>query len=215
MLYTLINLDDSLDDNVMGSEMTKRVRTKRQEQAIETRNRIYNAAIELMDHKGFENLTIVDISEKAGVSVGAFYHYFDSKNDILAEIFRKADDYFSNEVVLGEAGDSITQQIIEFFDHYAKFNVMSGMEMTQQLFNPKVKFFVMKGRPMLTMLENLIRQGQQSGEIKTEAGPEDVVHFLFMMARGIVFDWSLHDGRYDLEVAMRDNMSILVTTLTN
>jgi TetR/AcrR family fatty acid metabolism transcriptional regulator len=195
--------------------MAKKARTKRQEQAIETRNRIYNAAIELMDHKGFENLTIVDISEKAGVSVGAFYHYFDSKNDILAEIFRKADDYFSNEVVLGENDESIPEQIIEFFDHYAKFNIMSGVEMTQQLFNPKVKFFILKGRPMLMMLEDLIRRGQQNGEIKAEAVPEDVVRFLFMMARGIVFDWSLHDGRYDLEAAMRDNMTILVSTLTN
>jgi len=195
-------------------DMTKRTRTKRQEQAIETRNRIYNAAIELMDRKGFENLTIVDISEKAGVSVGAFYHYFESKNDILAEIFRKADDYFSNEVVLGKNGGSIPEQILEFFDHYAKFNVMSGVEMTQQLFNPKVKFFVMKGRPMLLMLEDLIRRGQQRGEIKAEAAPEEVVRFLFMMARGIVFDWSLHDGRYDLEATMHTNMAILVSTLT-
>ncbi len=195
--------------------MTKRVRTKRQEQAIETRNRIYNAAIELMDRKGFENLTIVDISEKAGVSVGAFYHYFESKNDILAEIFRKADDYFSNEVVLGAMGEGIAEQILEYFDHYAKFNVMSGVEMTQQLFNPKVKFFIMKGRPMLTMLEDLILQGQQNGEIKAEAAAEDVVRFLFMMARGIVFDWSLHDGRYNLEATMHENMATLVSTLTN
>jgi TetR/AcrR family transcriptional regulator, fatty acid metabolism regulator protein len=199
----------------MGSGMNKKTRTKRQEQAIETRNRIYNAAIELMDLKGFENLTIVDISEKAGVSVGAFYHYFDSKNDILAEIFRKADDYFSNEVVLGGGGESIPEQIIEYFDHYAKFNMMSGVEMTQQLFNPKVKFFIMKGRPMLRMLDELIRQGQQRGEIKAELEPEEVVRFLFMMARGTVFDWSLHDGRYDLETAIRENMMTLVSTLTN
>jgi TetR/AcrR family fatty acid metabolism transcriptional regulator len=193
--------------------MAKKALTKRQEQAIETRKRIYNAAIDLMDHKGFENLTIVDISEKAGVSVGAFYHYFDSKNDILAEIFRKADDYFSNEVVLGKTGESIPEQILEFFDHYAKFNIMSGVEMTQQLFNPKVKFFIMKGRPMLIMLEDLIRQGQERGEIKSESAPGEVVRFLLMMARGIVFDWSLHDGHYDLETAMRENMAILVSTL--
>ena len=79
--------------------MTKKTLTKRQEKAIETKNRIYNAAINLMDRKGFEKITITDISKKAGVSVGAFYHYFKSKNDILAEIFRKADEYFSTQVV--------------------------------------------------------------------------------------------------------------------
>jgi TetR/AcrR family fatty acid metabolism transcriptional regulator len=194
--------------------MPKKPRTNRQKQAAETKQRIYEAAIELMDRNGFENFTIADISEKAGVSVGAFYHYFESKNDILAEIFRKADDYFTNEVILGQEGDNIPEQIIEYFDHYAKFNVMSGVEMTQQLFNPKVKFFIMKGRPMLTILEDLIQQGQQGGEIKAEATPEDVSHFLFMMARGIVFDWSLHEGRYDLETTMHEHMATLVSTLT-
>ena len=43
--------------------------TKRKERAIVTKNRIYNAAIEIMDRKGFEKLTIADISKKAGVSV--------------------------------------------------------------------------------------------------------------------------------------------------
>ena len=50
--------------------------TRRQEKALETKNRIYTAAINLMDRKGFENITIIDISKEAGVSVGAFYHYF-------------------------------------------------------------------------------------------------------------------------------------------
>ena len=67
--------------------MENRTNTTRKEQAEETRNRIYTSAIELMEENGFGNFTIEDISRRAGVSVGAFYHYFDSKNDILAEIF--------------------------------------------------------------------------------------------------------------------------------
>ena len=42
--------------------MEKKKLTKRQEQAIETKNRIYTTAIELMDKRGFENITIADIS---------------------------------------------------------------------------------------------------------------------------------------------------------
>ena len=193
----------------------KKTLTKRQEKAIETKNRIYAAAIELMDRKGFEKITIADISRKAGVSVGAFYHYFKSKNDILAEIFRKADDYYSTQVLprLNSNTKSVPDLIVEYFDHYAKFNLGSGVEMTQQLFNPKIKFFIKKSRPMLTILQDLISKGQEKQQIRKDATPEEISRFLFILARGVVFEWSLYEGRYDLRATMRKYIEILVSTL--
>lgn len=193
--------------------MAKKPLTKRQEKAIETKNRIYNAAIKLMDRKGFEKITITDISKKAGVSVGAFYHYFKSKNDILAEIFRKADEYFSTQVISSLKKRKIPSRIVEYFNHYAKFNITTGVETTQQLFNPKIKFFIKKDRPMLIILQDLIRKGQEKKEIRSNADPEELARLLFTLARGVVFDWSLHEGRYDLEAAMEKDMKILVSTL--
>ncbi len=193
--------------------MGKRTNTKRKEQAQETRNRIYTSAIELMEQKGFGNFTIEDISEKAGVSVGAFYHYFDSKNDILADIFYRADHYFSTQVVTSLSKSSIPEQIVEYFDHYAKFNVASGVETTQQLFNPKIKFFIEEGRPMLKILEDLIRKGQENNEIRRDTDAKELVRYLLVMARGIVFEWSLYDGNYDLEAKMHKYMENLVSTI--
>jgi len=193
--------------------MAKKNMTKRQEKAVATKNRIYTAAIDLMDRKGFENITIADISKKAGVSVGAFYHYFKSKNDILAEIFRKADDYFSALVASGLTKRSIPERIVEYFDHYAKFNEATGVETTQQLFNPKIKYFIKKSRPMLTLLKDLIIEGQEKKEIREDDDPEEIARFLFILARGIVFEWSLYEGGYDLEAVMHKYIEILVSTL--
>ena len=185
--------------------------TRRQEKALETRNRIYTAAIDLMDRKGFENITIADISKQAGVSVGAFYHHFSSKNDILAEIFRKADDYFT-QVIDELKKESVPEQIVEYFDHYARFNAASGAEMTQSLFNPKIKFFIKEGRPMLTILQDLVCRGQEKGELRADASAEELVRFLFVMARGVVFEWSLYNGSYDLEATMHKYIERLVST---
>jgi TetR/AcrR family fatty acid metabolism transcriptional regulator len=179
--------------------MPKRTNTKRQEQARETKNRIYTSAIELMEQEGFDNITITDISEKAGVSVGAFYHYFSSKNDILAEIFRQADEYFSTKVVNALSRATVPEQIIEYFDHYAKFNL--------------TKFFIKEGRPMLEILYGLIRTGQENNEIRGDIDAKDLVRYLFVMARGVVFDWSLHDGDYDLETTMHRYIANLVSTI--
>lgn len=192
--------------------MAKKNMTKRQEKAVATKNRIYTAAIDLMDRKGFENITIAEISKKAGVSVGAFYHYFKSKNDILAEIFRKADEYFSTLVASGLTKRSIPERIVEYFDHYAKFNEATGVETTQQLFNPKIKFFIKKSRPMLTLLKDLIIEGQEKKEIRKDDDPEELARFLFILARGIVFEWSLYEGGYDLEAVMHKYIEILVST---
>ena len=192
--------------------MENHTNTSRKERAEETKSRIYASAIELMEQRGFGNFTIEDISKKAGVSVGAFYHYFDSKNDILAEIFYRADDYFS-QVINSFSKSSIPDQVIEYFDYYAKFNVASGVETTQQLFNPKIKFFIEEGRPMLDILQDLIRKGQQKNEIRGDIEAREMVRYLLVMARGIVFEWSLYDGNYDLEAKMHQYMEMLVATI--
>jgi len=85
--------------------------------------------------------------------------------------------------------------------------------LTQQLFNPKIKFFIKKDRPMLTILDDLIQEGQQKREIRADDDPEELSRFLFVMARGIVFEWSVYDGSYDLEAQMHKYMECLVSTL--
>ncbi len=43
-------------------------------------------ALELFYRKGYENTTIKDIIDELGVSKGAYYHYFESKEDIIIAI---------------------------------------------------------------------------------------------------------------------------------
>nr|WP_307906030.1 TetR/AcrR family transcriptional regulator [Clostridium botulinum] len=68
--------------------------TKRQIQAMNTKKKLYDISTELMKTKGYDNVTIQEICKKAGVSVGSFYHYFESKNDIFIELYKIADDFF-------------------------------------------------------------------------------------------------------------------------
>lgn len=69
--------------------------TNRKLQAQATYEKIYNTAMSLVEKKGFNNITVKEICEKAGVAVGSFYNYFNSKDDILYEIFNKADNFFA------------------------------------------------------------------------------------------------------------------------
>lgn len=52
----------------------------------ETRNRLIDAAKVVFERMGFLNARISDIVAEAGISHGAFYHYFDSKEQIFREV---------------------------------------------------------------------------------------------------------------------------------
>jgi AcrR family transcriptional regulator len=58
-------------------------RTVKEEEHIARRNEILDAALQLVYSKGYEKMTIQDILDQLQISKGAFYHYFDSKADVL------------------------------------------------------------------------------------------------------------------------------------
>ena len=56
--------------------------TRRQQQAAETRQKIYVSTISLYQTKPYDSVTIADICEAADISVGSFYHYFKDKDEV-------------------------------------------------------------------------------------------------------------------------------------
>jgi len=59
---------------------------------VQTRARLLEAAKEIFEENGFLEARITDIAERAGLSHGAFYHYFDSKEQVFREIAEMLDD---------------------------------------------------------------------------------------------------------------------------
>lgn len=55
------------------------------EQAAKTRARIIKVAGRMFRQKGFDNVSVADIMEKAGLTHGGFYGHFDSKADLAIQ----------------------------------------------------------------------------------------------------------------------------------
>ncbi|MBU3176636.1 TetR/AcrR family transcriptional regulator [Clostridium estertheticum] len=178
----------------------------RQLQALNTKNKIYKSAIDLMDKKGYKNIKIQDICKKAGVSVGSFYNCFKSKNEILIEIYKRADEYFIKEVANNIYSDNATNEIIKYFDYYAKYNVQVGIDTMKLLYNSNNKLFITKGRDMQNLLNIIIARGQEKNELSNEMSKESITEYLFIAARGVVYNWCLYDGKFDLLEAMNEYM---------
>lgn len=62
----------------------------RQKQAEETKNRILDAAEELIKSQGYEQTTIGSIAQRAGVATQTVYAIFNSKQGILIHIMRRS-----------------------------------------------------------------------------------------------------------------------------
>ena len=57
---------------------------RRERRRLETRERLYRAALELFGERGFLETTVEDITEAADVGKGTFFNYFPTKEHVLA-----------------------------------------------------------------------------------------------------------------------------------
>lgn len=54
----------------------------------ERRDKLLDAALAVFSELGFEQATLNDVAERIGVTKGCFYHYFESKEQLLVELVR-------------------------------------------------------------------------------------------------------------------------------
>ncbi len=59
---------------------------KRQEAALETRQKIVEVVKELMEEKKAEDINIEEITKRARVAKGSFYTHFKRKEDVVSEV---------------------------------------------------------------------------------------------------------------------------------
>jgi AcrR family transcriptional regulator len=62
----------------------------RQERSRRSYQALLEAAAELFAQHGYDSVGTPEIAQKAGVSVGTFYRYFDDKHEVYLEIMRRS-----------------------------------------------------------------------------------------------------------------------------
>jgi len=189
-----------------------KVVTKRKQQAIDTKEKIYKLCIDMMLKKGYDNINISDICKKAGISVGCFYHHFKSKEDIIIEAYKLADfdvlDVIKKNPFKGNAFD----KILQVFELQMKGAITSGVTLLTQLYKSQINegndYLFSKERVMPKVLVEIIKEGQQNGEIIEEYDADFIVKELMRFSRGIMYDWCAHAGQYDIVEDMYRSMCI-------
>ena len=70
----------------------------RTEKAEATRGRLIEIAGSLFAERGYENTSIEDVLEQAGVSKGALYHHFPSKDVLFEAVYRAGEQACMEEI---------------------------------------------------------------------------------------------------------------------
>lgn len=175
----------------------KKKLTSRTRQADATRKRIYNTAIRLFKQYGYEQVSVSQIAKAANVGIGTFYHYYESKIELFMKIFVNVEDYFSEFKNL-DFTSSPEETIQRYFYQYAKLNEAAGIEIIQNLANPQNRKSLDGNQDFELILTSILKKYQELGKIKNNESAEDICDLFFISARGVMFDWCIKHGQYDL-----------------
>lgn len=188
-----------------------KTKSSRKMQADATKRRIFDCALKLLLEQGYEKITVRDIVDAAGVSIGSFYNYYSSKLDVYYETYSIADAYFETVVAAEMTGRSFEEKFFLFFEHYAKYACeVTGLALSKLLYSSDNRSFDRgDDAGMHSLLINVIQEGLDQGSLRSGSTASELAQFFLIAVRGLTYNWCTHDGDYDLVKATDDYLRVL------
>ncbi len=198
--------------------LVKEKLTSRKRQAIETKRKIHEVALNLITSFGFENISIRDICAAANVSTGTFYHHFTSKDEVFTLSSTRLDENTYSTFSQLDRSAPFTEQIVQLFIGQARHITLRGPDITAytmsiHLKKPELNIFS-RNRPFYHLACQLTREGQTAGEITKELTAEEICDIAQATFRGLWIDWCTSENRSDLMQKTRFYLETLLRSVT-
>lgn len=171
---------------------------------MEMRRRIQETALDLFDREGFENVSVEEIAQAAGCSVGNIYHYFKSKDELAIQLTQHVDEAYQvlEQAYLADADRSGREKLLDFVGRSLEISV--GDEVLYKAFIHGLRYpeqGVLKGsekRVYYRLLGELVDLCRREGSIRQELITAEVVEELVTLHRGMLFEWRIYEGGFPL-----------------
>lgn len=181
----------------MSESTTKRLgRPPSTIDGVTVRERLVETALRLFSDQGFERTSVQDVVSAAGVTKGAMYHYFASKDDLLHEIYagvlrvqQERLDQFAGmnapiaERVHGAAADvvaNVTENLPSMVIFFRSLHQL-GAEQQAEVRRARRRYH--------ETFRAMVLEGQDSGAFRSDVDADLVVDFYFGSVHHVPIWW--------------------------
>ncbi len=184
--------------------------SRQQLKSRETKAKIFKAAKRILRKKGYEQLSIKNICEEAGVSNGSFYHHFKTKDDLLSYYIEEQPGINPDLLDLpADAGDA-KKTIIYVYLNYVHYCEELGVEFMSNYYTPKnqsLNPLIRTERPYpIITVQNYLRKCIDAKILNLKHSLEETTTDIRMIVIGNVFEWCLKKGNADFEGNMKRSL---------
>jgi AcrR family transcriptional regulator len=187
------------------------------------RHQIMDAALNVFSHLGFERASMDDIAKEAGVSKGALYLYYKSKDAIIAKLLQLFFDQALKQVKLLAAGEgSVTEQLLAFTRVLTR--EMDRMAAMQPI---SLQFYAIAARHATirqhlrayfadyrALMEEVIQRGIAQGELRADISPAETAVTLTALLEGLALLWLIDPQATDWHVQVESSTQLLIQGLS-
>jgi TetR/AcrR family transcriptional regulator, fatty acid metabolism regulator protein len=146
--------------------------------AADKRRAILDAAITVFARQGFHSARVSDVAAEAGVAYGLVYHYFDSKDQMLNELFSERWQLLleaSHEVQESDASPrdklaGVANFIIESYRHEPELMKVIIVEVTRAA-NSFGRTHLPEIRKAYDLVAGIVADAQRTGEFRDDVDP--------------------------------------------
>jgi AcrR family transcriptional regulator len=189
--------------------------SKIQQKQLQRRSEIINKVMELTEKTPFEELSIRDICEGTGISVGSFYHYFKEKSDLVCGLMERIDDFMEEQILPQATSESEFENLRIISRGFAQHILNSGLEQAKLISICKPTDVDDYGvwRTNFQMIEAAVARGQKSGEFKAVISSEKATDMILIAISGVAIDWARREGDYNLMERMDEFVTFFFRAL--
>jgi AcrR family transcriptional regulator len=171
--------------------------------SAETRERIIAAARECFGCYGFDKTTNQRIARQAGITSGAIYHYFESKQELFAAV---ADETLTTVLSRFRAaraeGQPIVEQLVAVLEAAAELNAedpsmamfVSSSPIEIRRHQEFAALADEQGGAMLGFFEEMVHEAKARGEIPPDVDPGAVAVMLMATTAGLALQATIGEG---------------------
>lgn len=184
--------------------MEKKIITRKQDN--DTIISIRAAVDRMVSGNPFSEITIRDICSEVGITVGTFYNYFSSKNDLLLDRYIRYMESYENyyEECLNQVDEiEALKLIIKSYVDYAGSRIYNiYKEYIQIMVSEYDRWVEVKSNSLADIIIKIVVKGQKNGTITKQIEPKDICSLIMIAMNGITMQYMTRDK----DILSNDNL---------